>query len=230
MTSYLPLILSTIITSAISADNTTPLTIQCDRDNYVIANHSSDFFPVLRHVHQLVLEECALETIPDILSNILLKVDKINSLLVKGTKHHPIRLFPHHYQCSPALKSVSQVKLVGTGESIPGDYSAVLGYLSQCTSVTHLSILSTSLTEVMRLESGQTLQSLRLTNNHIAELQMEDLSALTKLRFLDLARNKLVRILSRVFANNRRLRRLCLARNSISFITRQSFLGRMFHI
>ena len=230
MTNYLLLLLLAIITSAIPADNITALTIQCDRDDYGIANHSSDFLPKLQHVHQLVLEECALETIPDILSNILLKVTKIKSLLLKGMKQHPIRSFPHHYQCSPVLKSVSRVKLVGTGGSESDDYSAVVGYLSQCTSVISLSILSTSLACVMRLESGAALQSLRLTNNHIAELQMEDFQALTKLRVLDLARNKLVRIPSRVFTNNRRLSRLCLARNIISFITRQSFLGRIIHI
>jgi Leucine-rich repeat (LRR) protein len=98
---------------------------------------------------------------------------------------------------------------------------------SQCTSVIQLEILDTGVRQVMRLDGGQALQSLRLTNNRIAELQMEDFQALTKLRVLDLARNKLVRIPSRVFTNSRRLSRLCLARNIISFITRQSFLGRI---
>ena len=137
MINYHLLLLPAIITSAIPADNITSLTIQCDRDNYVIANHSSDSLPEVQHVHQLVLEECALETIPDILSNILLKVTKIKSLLLKGMKQHPIRSLPHHYKCSPALKSVSRVKLVGTGGSVSGDYSAVLGYLSQCTLLLH---------------------------------------------------------------------------------------------
>jgi Leucine-rich repeat (LRR) protein len=120
------------------------------------------------------------------------------------------------------------VKLCDTPASAAGHYSAVLAYLSQCTSVGDLEILDTSLRQVMRLqESGETLQSLRLTNNHIAELQLESFSGLSKLRVLDLGSNKVVRIPSGVFRSNRRLRRLYLARNVISFITRQSFLGKI---
>ena len=222
------LVFPVIFLSVIFASNPSSLTIQCDQDNNKVINSSSD--SSFQNVHWIILEKCALENIPNILSNIPPQVAQVTSLLLRRIKHHPVKSFPNHYQCSPFLISVSRVKLVGTVGSVSGDYSAVLGYLSQCTSVIHLEILDTSLRQVMRLESGQTLQSLRLTNNHIAELQMEDLSALTKLRVLDLARNKLVRIPSRVFTNNRRLRRLCLARNSISFITRQSFLGRIFQI
>ena len=75
------------------------------------------------------------------------------------------------------------------------------------------------------MESGQTLQSLRLSNNHIAELQLESLSGLSKLTVLDLSSNKLVRIPSRVFRSNRRLRRLNLSNNVISSINRHSFNG-----
>ena len=225
MPSFSILVFLAIFFSVKLASNLPSLTIQCDHDHHKVINNSSD--SSFHNDHRIILEECALENIPNILSNIPQQVAQVTSLLLKGIKHHPVKLFPHHYQCSPALKSVSQVKLVGTGGSVSGDYSEVLGYLSHCTSVTHLEILDTSLMKVMRLESSQTLQSLRLTNNHIAELQMEDLSALTKLRVLDLARNKLVRIPSRIFANNRKLRRLCLARNSISFVTRQSFLGKI---
>ena len=153
---------------------------------------------LFQNVQWIILEECAVE-----------------------------KSFPNDYQCNPRLQSVVRVKLLGTGGSVSGDYSAVLGYLSQCTSVIDLEILDTSLRQIMRLESCAALQSLRLTNNLIAELQIEDFQALTKLRVLDLARNKLVRIPSRVFTNNRRLSRLCLARNIISFITRQSFLGKI---
>ena len=53
----------------------------------------------------------------------------------------------------------------------------------------------------------------------------EVLSTLIKLRVLSLYSNKLVRIPSRVFRSNRLLRRLNLARNIISFVTRQSFVG-----
>ena len=215
----------TIFLLVLVSSRDTSITIQCDAHNYTVANMSGHSFPLYKHVHQLVMEECQLENIPDMLSNFQPKVNTVSMI-----KHNLVKSFPNDHRCNPILTSVVRVKLVGTGGSVSDDYSAVLGYLSQCTSVIHLEILDTSLRQVMRLESGQTLQSLRLTNNHIAELQMEDLSALTKLRVLDLARNKLVRIPSRVFRDNRRLRRLCLARNSISFITRQSFLGKIFQI
>jgi Leucine-rich repeat (LRR) protein len=198
------------------------ITIQCDAHNYTVTNMSGHSFPLHKHVHKLVMEECQLENIPDILSKFQPHVNTVSMM-----KHHLVKSFPNDYQCNPRLKSVARVKLFGTGRSVSGDYSAVLGYLSQCTSVIDLEILDTIVKQIMRLESCQTLQSLRLTNNHISELQMEDFQALTKLRVLDLARNKLVRIPSRVFTNNRRLSRLCLARNAISFITRQSFLGRI---
>ena len=70
---------------------------------------------------------------------------------------------------------------------------------------------------------------------HVRQLVLEDcaletfpevLSTLSKLGLLDLGSNKLVRIPSRVFKSNRSLRRLNMARNMISFVTRQSFVGR----
>ena len=70
---------------------------------------------------------------------------------------------------------------------------------------------------------------------HVHQLVLEDcgletipevLSTLSKLRVLSLESNKLVRIPSRVFRSNRRLRRLNLSKNIISFVTRQSFVGR----
>ena len=70
------------------------------------------------------------------------------------------------------------------------------------------------------------VEVLVLTRSDLAELQVEDISVLTRLRVLDLSSNKIVRIPSRVFRSNRRIRRLNLARNLISFVTRQSFLGK----
>ena len=228
MISLLLLVFLTIFISPIVVSYHPSLTIQCDDDNFSIVNSSSDTIKLFNHVHQLVLEDCPLERIPDILSNIQPKVTQISSLILKRMKHHPLKTFPNHYQCSYNLQSVVRVKLCDTPASAAGHYSAVLAYLSQCTSVGDLEILDTSLRQVMRLqESGETLQSLRLTNNHIAELQLESFSGLSKLRVLDLGSNKLVRIPSGVFRSNRRLRRLYLARNVISFITRQSFLGRI---
>ena len=64
------------------------------------------------------------------------------------------------------------------------------------------------------------------TKSDLAELEVEDISVLTRLRVLDLGSNKIVRIPSKIFRSNRRLRRLSLARNLISFLTRQSFLGK----
>ena len=64
-----------------------------------------------------------------------------------------------------------------------------------------------------------------MTKSNLAELEVEDISVLTRLRVLDLGSNKIVRIPSKIFKSNRRLRRLSLARNLISFLTRQSFLG-----
>ena len=70
---------------------------------------------------------------------------------------------------------------------------------------------------------------------HVHQLVLEDcalenipevLSTLSKLRVLSLVSNKLVRIPNRVFRSNRRLSRLNLAKNMISFVTRQSFVGR----
>ena len=65
-----------------------------------------------------------------------------------------------------------------------------------------------------------------MTRSDLAELEVEDISVLTRLRVLDLSSNKIVRIPSRIFRSNRRLRRLNLSRNLISFLTRQSFLGK----
>ena len=69
------------------------------------------------------------------------------------------------------------------------------------------------------------VEVLVMTKSNLAELEVEDISVLTRLRVLDLGNNKIVRIPSRIFRSNRRLRRLNLARNLISFLTRQSFLG-----
>ena len=69
------------------------------------------------------------------------------------------------------------------------------------------------------------VEVLVMTKNNLAELEVEDISVLTRLRVLDLGSNKIVRIPSRIFRSNRRLRRLNLSRNLISFLTRQSFLG-----
>ena len=66
-----------------------------------------------------------------------------------------------------------------------------------------------------------------MTRSDLAELEVEDISVLTRLRVLDLSSNKIVRIPSRIFRSNRRLRRLNLSRNLISFLTRQSFLGNI---
>ena len=70
------------------------------------------------------------------------------------------------------------------------------------------------------------VEVLVMTKSNLAELEVEDISVLTRLRVLDLSSNKIVRIPSRIFRSNRRLRRLNLARNLISFLTRQSFLGK----
>ena len=69
------------------------------------------------------------------------------------------------------------------------------------------------------------VEVLVMSKSNLAELEVEDISVLTRLRVLDLGNNKIVRIPSRIFRSNRRLRRLNLARNLISFLTRQSFLG-----
>merc|ERR1719312_2276837 len=70
------------------------------------------------------------------------------------------------------------------------------------------------------------LEEVVMTRSDLAELEVEDISVLTRLRVLDLSSNKIVRIPSRIFRNNRKLRRLNLSRNLISFLTRQSFLGK----
>ena len=88
-------------------------------------------------------------------------------------------------------------------------------------SVTHL-VLSGCAT-LANLPSS--VEVLVMTKSNLAELEVEDISVLTRLRVLDLVNNKIVRIPSRIFRSNRRLRRLNLARNLISFLTRQSFLG-----
>ena len=201
----------------------TSLTIKCDDNNFSII---SDILPMSHHVPQLVLEECPLYNIPHILSNISMQGPLPTSLILKRSKHPPVVRLPSHYKCSSNVKYVNTVTLAGCTPQCPDeDYSGVLAYLSQCTSVSNLEILDTSLRQVTHMESGQTLQSLRLSNNHIAELQLESLSGLSKLTVLDLSSNKLVRIPSRVFKSNRRLRRLNLSNNVISNINRHSFIG-----
>ena len=224
MTSLLLLVFLTILFSPVVVSYHPSLLIKCDDDNFRIINSSNSTLTWFNHVHQLVLEECAVENVPNILLNIEKKVTQINSLILRRMVHHPVLTFPHHIACSSNLPSVHTVSVQGCTPVL----HEVLAYLSQCTSVGDLEILDTSLRQVIMLESGETLQSLRLTNNHIAEIQLEDLSGLSKLRVLDLGSNKLVRIPSRVFRSNRRLRRLYLARNVISFITRQSFMGKLF--
>ena len=223
MISLLLLVFLTILFSPVVVSYHPSLLIKCDDDNFRIINSSNSTLTWFNHVHQLVLEECAVENVPNILLNIEKKVTQINSLILRRMVHHPVLTFPHHIACSSNLPSVHTVSVQGCTPVL----HEVLAYLSQCTSVGDLEILDTSLRQVIMLESGETLQSLRLTNNHIAEIQLEDLSGLSKLRVLDLGSNKLVRIPSRVFRSNRRLRRLYLARNVISFITRQSFMGKL---
>ena len=110
-------------------------------------------------------------------------------------------------------------------------YSVTSGDLShQCSvtsntsqPVTHL-VLSGCAT-LANLPSS--VEEVVMTRSDLAELEVEDISVLTRLRVLDLSSNKIVRIPSRVFRSNRRLRRLNLSRNLISFLTRQSFLGKI---
>ena len=96
-------------------------------------------------------------------------------------------------------------------------------------------IPSTSLTNQCSVDNYSISNSSSDFFQHVHQLVLEDcgletipevLSTLSKLRVLSLESNKLVRIPSRVFRSNKRLRRLNLARNIISFVTRQSFVGR----
>ena len=87
--------------------------------------------------------------------------------------------------------------------------------------VTHLALSDCA--SLANLPSS--VEVLVMTKSNLAELEVEDISLLSRLRVLDLGNNKIVRIPSRIFRSNRRLRRLNLSRNLISFLTRQSFLG-----
>jgi hypothetical protein len=55
-------------------------------------NNSSD--SSFHKDQQIILEECVLENIPNILSNIPQQVAQVTSLLLKGMKHHPVKSFP----------------------------------------------------------------------------------------------------------------------------------------
>ena len=87
--------------------------------------------------------------------------------------------------------------------------------------VTHL-VLS-GCTTMANLPSS--VEVLVMIKSNLAELEVEDISVLTRLRVLGLGSTKIVRIPIRIFRSNRRLRRLNLARNLITFLTRQNFLG-----
>ena len=117
------------------------------------------------------------------------------------------------------LTVLSQYSVTSRDHSLPRQCN-VASNTSQ--SVTHL-VLSGCAT-LANLPSS--VEVVVMTKSNLAELEVEDISVLTRLRVLDLGNNKIVRIPSRIFRSNRRLRRLNLSRNLISFLTRQSFLGK----
>ena len=100
-----------------------------------------------------------------------------------------------------------------------------LSLAHQCNDTNNTSQLVTHLVLSGCATLPNSVEVLVMTKSNLAELEVEDISMLTRLRVLDLGSNKIVRIPSKIFRSNRRLRRLNLARNLISFLTRQSFLG-----
>ena len=79
----------TIFLLVLVSSSDTSVTIQCEAHNYTVTNMSGHSFPLHKHVHTLVMEECQLENIPDILSNFQPKVNTVSRINTQSSKIIP---------------------------------------------------------------------------------------------------------------------------------------------
>ena len=146
------------------------------------------------------------------------------TLWLVGLKSKPGAASP---RCSPLLRSVDTVKVSNTdfaSSSEPG--LGALAGLVKCAAPRSLELSGNQLGRLTRLPAD-TVLSLNASRSGISEVAESGLWDLKAVEEVDLSGNRLVELGKGMFKMNRRLKRLHLQNNIISFITRHSFIGEL---
>ena len=171
----------------------------------------------------LVLDQCNLQDIEFWLRFVEKNYPNFITLWLKGVKVSELGFrTPEKTQCSGVVRRLEKLKISET--AFTEQNSEILQPLLQCRSISSLELNENVQGFFSRiLASNITL--LNASNSNIKELQDGVFSDLKLIEELDLSRNRLVKLQGGVFRNNRRLEKLHLQFNTISFISRQTFIG-----
>lgn len=180
-----------------------------------------------QNVKLLVLDNCSLTSIPNVLSALTEKMPNISTLWLKRSTsrtQNSSESFTNQSTCIFNMPHGKLLKVSQIEEEIDESIlSSLLSYMTRCTAIEEIEI-SAGLVNVPSFNSQKAV-SLSLRNNNIKELDSGSFSELSNLRHLDLSDNKIVRIPGGVFQGNKHLRTLQMDSNNITSVTKQSFLG-----
>ena len=166
--------------------------------------------------------------VPNVLAEMERKVPNINSLWLRRIPSRTdttMDISKTYNLCSSNILHVKSIRFSSEKQDIEGsNLSKLLSYIVRCTSISMIEI-SSNLVSVPKFHSSGVV-TLNLSSNNIQEMESNSWTGLVNIRILDLSDNKFVRIPSGAFKVNRKLKSLLINRNTVSFITRQSFLGK----